>query len=66
MNEELTYSKKKHEYSNAGLYHCPRCQHMFEETEALQTICSNCIGGDKFVQKPMSAFEKLFDNMKWN
>ena len=56
MNEELTYSKKKHEYSNAGLYHCPR----------FQTICSNCIGGDKFVQKPMSAFEKLFDNMKWN
>lgn len=44
MNQELTRSKHKHEYSNAGLYNCPHCQHMFEGEQALQDICANCMG----------------------
>ncbi len=66
MNEEITYSKKPHAHSNAGLYHCPQCQHMFEGEQALQDICANCMGGDKYLEKPLTDFEKLFNRVQRN
>lgn len=66
MNQELNRSKHKHEYSNAGLYNCPHCQHMFEGEQALQDICANCMGGDKYLEKPLTDFEKLFNRVQRN
>ena len=38
----------KREYSNAGKYPCPTCNHMNPIANRDLDICMNCMGGDKY------------------
>lgn len=49
----------KREYSNAGKYPCPTCNHMNPIANIELGICMSCMGGDKYSRFIQTAVKPL-------